>query len=162
LALWRSRIPALGVCAGRVSQTARRRKAQAVPINGHAQLSGLIFHHNGKRLGEFPRKAWQRACIVTGLGTRTCPKCGSSGPEFFCRRRRPPNEISHADGSSHSLLVRQKVAFQRISDDAQGRFQTVTDCYTLGSREASKCGAIEVVVARQNVSRRANGAGSAY
>jgi integrase len=63
----------------------RRRKAQAVPINGHAQLSGLIFHHNGKRLGEFPRKAWQRACIVTGLGTRTCPKCGSSGPEFFCR-----------------------------------------------------------------------------
>jgi integrase len=63
----------------------RRRKAQAVPMNGHAQLSGLIFHHGGKRLGEFPRKAWQRACIVTGLGTRTCTKCGTSGPEFFCR-----------------------------------------------------------------------------
>jgi hypothetical protein len=33
-----------------------------------------IFHLDGEQIGDF-RKAWQRACVLTGLGTFYCREC---------------------------------------------------------------------------------------
>ena len=53
----------------------RRRDARQVrKPNKPVLLSGWIFHHDGKPVGDF-RKAWATACCKAGIGELLCPNC---------------------------------------------------------------------------------------
>jgi len=63
---------------------AKTGKPRSVPVEGEiaeiierrrAALNGpWIFHRNGEQIGDF-RKAWQRSCVLTGLGAFYCRQC---------------------------------------------------------------------------------------
>jgi integrase len=63
---------------------AKTGKPRSVPVAGeiaeiiercHATRNGpWIFHRNGKQIRDY-RRAWQLACVLTGLGTFHCPQC---------------------------------------------------------------------------------------
>src|ERR1700733_5464196 len=52
----------------------RRRALRSTETSGGAVMNAFIFHRDGKSVREF-RKSWARACVATGQGTMTCPKC---------------------------------------------------------------------------------------
>jgi integrase len=72
--------------AGELSEIIERRRA-ALPRekNGTVQMCEHIFHRDGERIAEI-RKSWQTAAIASGLGIMVCEKCGSQGPEKYCRK----------------------------------------------------------------------------
>jgi len=61
----------------------RRRAARQIKTESGTTIASLIFHHNGKGIGDI-RKAWQTAVIRAGAGKMICQRCKSQGPEKFC------------------------------------------------------------------------------
>lgn len=62
----------------------RRRSAALIPLsNNKAQLSEYVFHREGAPIGNI-RKAWQLACVKTGLGELLCRNCGESVNPHTC------------------------------------------------------------------------------
>lgn len=71
--------------AGELKAIIERRQQERL-VDG--VLTGLVFHRNGERIGEF-KKSWNSACVLAGLGAMTCPKCGEfakEGERTICRR----------------------------------------------------------------------------
>ncbi len=52
----------------------RRREAIPVRRGSVVETSALVFHREGREIGEF-RKSWQTACLAAGLGQWLCKKC---------------------------------------------------------------------------------------
>lgn len=64
-------VPIMGELANLIE---RRREARSVKSGSGVELSGLVFHRDGKPIAEF-RKSWQTACLLAGVGQWLCKRC---------------------------------------------------------------------------------------
>ncbi len=70
---------------GELRELIERRRAASVirAENAEPRFAEYVFHHDGERIADF-RKAWATACVASGLGKMTCPKCGAESAKRTC------------------------------------------------------------------------------
>ena len=93
-------------------------KARSVPIEGevaeiierrHAVKNGpWIFHLEGEQIGDF-RKAWQSACVITGLGSFYCRQCDVQLDLQFDAKRQCPKCEWKWNGKDDRPVYRGKI-----------------------------------------------------
>jgi integrase len=64
-------VPIMGELANLIE---RRREARSIKSGSGVELSGLVFHRDGRQIEEF-RKSWETACSRAGVGRWLCKKC---------------------------------------------------------------------------------------
>jgi integrase len=74
-------LPLVGELAGIIER--RKMPRRVKQDNGSVRMAEMIFHRNGRPVGEF-KKAWQTAAVKAGLGKMICRVCGREGIEKKC------------------------------------------------------------------------------
>ena len=95
------------VLVGELAELIERRGAarRVTTPNGGVMLADLIFHHQGKPIGDM-RKPWQLACCTAGVGKFVCRNCEGTLPFGRALAGTPPASARHVRLTTQSTSGR--------------------------------------------------------